>query len=230
LFSAVLFDFDGVLANSEPLHFRALREVLAEEGMALTEAEYYARYLGYNDVGALQAIFTDRGTPWTGTRVADLVDRKAVRMEELERHQSVLFPGAAEAVRRLAAATLLGIVSGALRAEIQRVLDQERLADSIAFVVASEDTPASKPAPDPYLRALGLLKAMRGVAPDPQRCVAIEDSVWGLQSARAAGLRTVAITHTYPSRVLEAAADAVIGGLDLLTVEFLSKIAQGPPV
>ena len=103
---AIVFDFDGVIANSEPLHFAAFRDVLAGEGIALTEADYYARYLGYDDVGMFQAIGAARGG-WAAAEIAGLVARKAVRLEELERHVSVLFPGAADAIRRAAAAVPL---------------------------------------------------------------------------------------------------------------------------
>ena len=117
----------------------------------------------------------------------------------------------------------LAIASGALRAEIMRVLDREDLAGFFPVVVAAEDTPASKPAPDPYLRAVERMAAATGVALAPSECVAIEDSRWGLESARAAGLRTVAITHTYPADTLTDAAEAVILHLDQLTWELLGK-------
>lgn len=224
---AVVFDFDGVLANSEPLHFRAYREVLAEEGLKLTEADYYARYLGYDDVGAFGAMATDRGVRWNADHVAALVARKAERLEAFERNASVLFPGAAAAVRRMANSCPLAIASGALRAEIVRVLERERLALFFPVVVAAEDTPSSKPAPDPYLRAVARLSAVTGITLAHSECVAIEDSSWGLESARAAGLRTVAVTHTYPANVLEGA-EAVIGHLDLLTWELLRKFGNQP--
>src|SRR5688572_5230280 len=207
MLSAVVFDFDGVIANSEPLHFRAFREVLAEAGVTLTEQEYYAQYLGYNDIGAFQALFADRGIHGTDTRIADLVARKAVRMEALERDQSVLFPGAANAIHRLRAACPLAIASGAIRAEIVRVLEREQLASAFSVLVASEDTAASKPAPDPYLLAVALLSEAAGHPLHPGECVAIEDSRWGLESARAAGLRTVAVTHTYAAEALSMAAE-----------------------
>jgi beta-phosphoglucomutase len=225
LLRAVVFDFDGVIANSEPAHFRAYRDVLAQDGVTLTEPEYYARYLGYDDVGAFNAVASDRGVRWDERHVADLVGRKAARMEELERDQSVLFPGAGAAVRRLADAWPLAIASGALRAEIVRVLERENLARFFPVVVAAEDARAGKPAPDPYVRAVELLSNAANTPLDPGDCVAVEDSHWGLESARAAGLRTVAVTHTYPAEALTGA-EAVIPHLDRLTVEFLSKLGQ----
>jgi beta-phosphoglucomutase-like phosphatase (HAD superfamily) len=154
---AIVFDFDGVIANSEPLHFRAYRDVLADSGVMLQEQDYYARYLGYDDLGAFRQIGLDRSIVWSPDELAGLVRQKATLMEELERSHSVLFAGAADAVRRLADAFPLAIASGALRGEIERVLQRENLAGYFAAVVGAEDTPASKPAPDPYIKAVELL-------------------------------------------------------------------------
>jgi HAD superfamily hydrolase (TIGR01509 family) len=149
-----------------------------------------------------------------------MVAEKAARMERLESEQSVLFPGASEAVTRLAPHYPLAIASGALRVEILRTLERERLIHHFQVIIGAEDAPASKPAPDPYLRAVELLAIPGRPVVRPADCVAIEDSRWGLESARAAGLRTVAVTHTYPAEAL-ASADKIVSGLDALTREFL---------
>ena len=220
---AVVLDFDGVIADSEPLHFGALRDVLAGEGVTLSESDYYARYLGFDDVGAFNTIAADRGLRWTPAVIAAMMAKKAVRLEALERDVSVLFPGAADAIRRLSAAGPLAIASGALRAEILRVLERESLTRHFAVIVAAEDTAASKPAPDPYLKAVSLLAAAFGTEIVAARCVAVEDSRWGVLSAQAAGLRAVAVTHTYAASDL-AIADKVITSLDTLSWEFLEPL------
>jgi HAD superfamily hydrolase (TIGR01509 family) len=219
---AIVFDFDGVIANSEPLHFRGYRDVLAGAGVTLTESDYYASYLGFDDVGAFEAIGARYGAAWGRQDIADLVARKAARLEELERDVSVLFPGAADAIRRAAAAMPIAIASGARGEEIRRALRRDDLLACVSAIVAAEDTPVSKPAPDPYLRALALLSAVVG---DPLRardCVAIEDSHWGLESARAAGLRTVAVTNTYPAH--ELVADATIVSLEAMDLDLLARL------
>jgi len=223
---AVVFDFDGVIANSEPLHFQAYRDILAPRQVVLTERDYYARYLGFDDVGAFQAIAADRGLAWTHADVDTLVAGKAVRLEALERDVSVLFPGAAEAVRRAAAAVPIAIASGARGEEIRRVLQRESLASCFTAIVAAEDTAISKPAPDPYLRALALLRASAGGTLAARDCVAIEDSRWGLQAARAAGLRTVAVTSTYEKSVLTDEADLVIPSLEGMELDALARLCQ----
>jgi beta-phosphoglucomutase len=223
MIAAVIFDFDGVIANSEPLHLAAFQEVLADEALVLTADDYYARYLGFDDVGVFRAVSAERGLVWTGEVVADLVARKAVRLETLEQERSVLFPGAEAAIRRLAATLPLAIASGALRAEIMRVLDRASLTPFFRTVVAAEDTPASKPAPDPYALAVSRLATAIGRPLAAGDCVAVEDSHWGLVSARAAGLRTIAVSHTYPAAALTAA-DLVVASLDDLGPALLHSL------
>jgi beta-phosphoglucomutase-like phosphatase (HAD superfamily) len=221
---AIVFDFDGVIANSEPLHFRAFRDVLADRGVTLTEADYYTRYLGFDDLGAFRAIGRDQGQTWTAAHLRALTDDKAVRMEALERDASVLFPGAVEAIQRTAAAVPIAIASGALGAEIRRVLDGANLTRHFAAIVAAEDTAAGKPAPDPYQRAVALLStAMNTDVLAPGDCVAIEDSRWGIASARAAGLRAVGVTTSYDAGEL-AEADLIIGSLAELDVANLQRL------
>ena len=219
---AIVFDFDGVLADSEPLHLQAYQDVLALEGVTLAEDDYYMRYLGYDDVGAFGAIGRDRGRTWTRGDIDRLVQRKAARLETLERDVTVLFPGAADAVRRASTVVPVAIASGARGDEIRRVLERENLTSCFTAIVAAEDTPVSKPAPEPYLRAVQLLRQNLGdlAAAD---CVALEDSRWGLQSARAAGLRTVGVAQTYERSVL-IEADLVIDAIDALDLRDLARL------
>jgi beta-phosphoglucomutase len=220
---AIVFDFDGVIANSEPLHYRAFRDVLAERGIALAEREYYDRYLGFDDVGAFEAIGRDRGVPLTAREIADLTASKALRMEVLERDGSVLFPGAKDAIARMAAFGPTAIASGAIRAEILRLLEHEQLVRFFRAIVGAEDAPRSKPAPDPYLRAVELLSKTVDGPLRAAECAAIEDSRWGVESARAAGLHVIGITHTYSSDAFTGT-DVVIDHLDQLTPTLLATL------
>ena len=224
MITAVVFDFDGVIANSEPLHFRAFRSVAARLGLTLTEADYYSRYLGFDDVGAFRAMAEDARTPLSDATIATLVAEKAVALEALEHGGSVLFPGAREAIVRMAAHGPIAIASGAIRPEILRVLEREHLSHYFPIVVSAEDTPASKPDPAPYQLAVQRLAAETGSRLRPETCAAVEDSRWGLQSARGAGLKTIAITQSYSPSELKAEADMVIDHLDELTSTLLSRL------
>ena len=223
---AIVFDFDGVIANSEPFHFQAFRDVLAANSLAFDEPDYYARYLGFDDVGVFQAVGAERGTGWTPARIGALVADKAARLETLEHGSSILFPGAADAIRRAAATVPIAIASGARGEEIRRVLAREHLESYFTAIVAAEDTPVSKPAPDPYLRALALLAPATGANLRGAECVAIEDSIWGLASARSAGMKTVGVSHTYEAAALTAVADLVIGNLHALDIEQLTTLCS----
>ncbi len=178
---AVVFDFDGVIADTEPLHLRAYQDILAGAGITLTEMDYYARYLGYDDAGAFRAIARDSGRTLDEAALRDFIAQKSHRFEELEAAGAVLFPGAIECVRRCAAEWPLAVASGALRREIELVLEHAGLRDCFRLVVSAEDTPRSKPAPDPYLLALEKLRESTGVAIEAARTVAIEDSRWGIR-------------------------------------------------
>ena len=223
--SAIVFDFDGVIADSEPLHFRAFCDVLAEEGVELTERDYYDAYLGFSDTGAFRAIGADRARGWTAGQLAALASRKAMRFEHLERDATVLFHGAEDVIRRAAAIVPIAIASGALRTEITRVLDRADLTRCFTAIVTAGETPAGKPAPDPYLRALALLSAARGAPLDSAACVAIEDSRWGIESARAAGMRTVAVMHAYSPAELSNA-DLIIPSIASLDLAALQQLCS----
>jgi HAD superfamily hydrolase (TIGR01509 family) len=220
---AIVFDFDGVIANSEPLHLLAFQQALAEDGVELSATDYYSRYLGYDDVGMFEALGRDRGMAMQSARVAELVVRKGDRMQDLMRSESVLFPGALEFIREAAAAVPIAIASGALRHEIDEIIDAAGVADLFATIVAAGDTPESKPSPAPYRLAFEQLRERTGRALDPRRSVAIEDSRWGLESARGAGLRLVGVTNSYSAGELSSA-ELVVNGLSALTLPALDKL------
>ncbi|MPZ17224.1 MAG: HAD-IA family hydrolase [Luteitalea sp.] len=223
--AAVVFDFDGVLANSEPLHLRVLQQVLATVGVTLSSEEYYARYLGYSDHDSLSEIAADRGLGWDEPTIERLTSTKTQRFREIARGESVLFPDAAACVEQVAAAVPVAIASGALRDEIELMLEPSGLRSLFSVVVAADDTPRSKPAPDPYERAFALLLETGRLdsTARPSHAVAVEDSPWGIQSARAAGLRTIAVTTSYGQDQL-GDADLVLPTLSALTLNTLASV------
>jgi beta-phosphoglucomutase len=224
----IVFDFDGVIANSEPLHLQAFQQVLAEADITLTAADYYERYLGFDDVGVFEALSRDRGLRLTASDITALVARKGARLQAMMTAGSVLFPGAAEFVRSAAAAVPIAIASGALRHEIDEILEPAGLADLFTTIVAAGDTPASKPSPAPYVLAFQQLRERTGQPLEARRAVAIEDSRWGLESARGAGLRCVGVTNSYPRDELTGA-ELVVGGLRDLTLDDLDTLCRTEP-
>jgi len=220
---AIVFDFDGVIADSEPLHLRAFQQILAEERIELSAADYYSRYLGYDDVGLLQALAVDRAVTMTDRQVTELVARKGARLQQMLHDDHVLFPGAVEFIRRAAAEVPIAIASGALKPEILSIIEAAGINELFTTIVAAGDTPQSKPSPAPYRLAFDQLRAKSGRELDPRRCVAIEDSRWGLESAQGAGLRCVGVTNSYPANELPQA-ELVVSGLEALTLTALDRL------
>lgn len=218
---AIVFDFDGVIANSEPLHLLAFQMALREDGIELSAHDYYRLYLGYDDVGMISTLARDRRLPMDDARLAELVARKGARLQSLMHSGSVLFPGAKEFIVQAAARVPIAIASGALRREIDEIVQSAGIARLFTTIVASGDTPDSKPSPAPYRLAFERLQDKAGGTLDPRRCVAIEDSRWGLESARGAGLRCVAVTTSYPAHEFREVAELVAEGLSSLTLDRL---------
>ena len=222
---AVFFDFDGVIADSEPLHLRAYQQVLQGDGIDLTKADYYARYLGYDDVGLFEALARDRRIAVTADKVDHWVSAKSRVVEEMLSSGSVLFPGAAACVEMLAERVPLAVASGALEPEIEIVLQHAGLRSFFTAIASASDGVRGKPAPDLYLLAMAKLRDRLTRAFDPAACIAIEDSHWGLEAARRAGLRCVAVTHTYPAADL-GTADLVVDALGDVTPSRIEEILR----
>ena len=216
--SAIVFDFDGVLADSEMLHLRVYRELLAPAGVTISTEQYCERYLGSDDEGVFQQVAVDYKLLLGDEEIELLIAEKARRFEALVASGDVMFPAAAACVRRLAAAWPLGIASGARRSEIELMLRGAGLADAFRFIVAAGETDRGKPHPDPYRRAAELHGAPAAA------CVAIEDSHAGLESARTAGLRTIGIATTYPRDTL--AADLVVDSLVEITPDAVRALGS----
>src|SRR5262245_36358326 len=154
---ALIFDFDGVIADSEPLHLTAFQAALAREGITLTTEEYYAGYLGFDDHDAIVEALQGAGQAPAPDKVRVLMTAKADAFLDLVRSAPRIFPGVQAFVRAAGARVPLAIASGALRHEIELILGQVGLADAFAGIVSAEDVTAGKPSPEGFLRARDLL-------------------------------------------------------------------------
>jgi beta-phosphoglucomutase len=209
---AAIFDFDGVIVDSEPLHYQALRTSLLPEGIQIDEEEYYTHYLAYNDRTAIRLAVEAHGVSPSPTRLDAIARRKADLFSDLASKIPV-FSGAAELVRSLAARVPLAIASGARHEEIDAILKAVGLRDAFAAIVGADDVTRGKPDPEPYMTAMGLLAA-RAPGLTPAECLVFEDSMAGIASARAAGMTVVAVAHSYPREKLGAAhrvVDSLVG-------------------
>jgi HAD superfamily hydrolase (TIGR01509 family) len=214
---AILFDFNGVIIDDEPLQLKAYQELLQPEGVALTESDYYD-CLGMDDATFVRAAFARAGREVSDEQLRTLLDDKTEKHRELIEGELPLFPGVATFVKAAARVWQLGVVSMARRVEIDHVLGRAGLAGAFAAIVSAEDVSACKPDPACNLRALELLNERRRCAGQPTLaaadCLVIEDSPPGVESARAAGMRTLGVTNTVAEDRLRAAgADVVTASL-----------------
>jgi beta-phosphoglucomutase len=217
--SATLFDYNGVLVDDEVVHLEAFRDVLGPLGVQVSERDYWERYLGFDDAGAFRAMLEDAGQRVSAERIAALIEAK--RPHYLARARGALraFDGAAELVRARANAGPVGIVSGALRDEIALGIELLDVKDVVEFVISAEDTTASKPDPEGYRIAVERLGA------SAQRVIVIEDSLAGVQAAKAAGLACIAVAHSYELAQLRAAgADLVAAHIRDLTPAMFEQL------
>jgi HAD superfamily hydrolase (TIGR01509 family) len=217
VFPATFFDFNGVLVNDEVVHFETFREVLAGLGVALSEHDYLHKYLGFDDAGAFRAMLEDAGRKASSEQIAELIEAKRPLYMTRARASLPTFAGAAELVKRRAAAGPALVVSGALRDEIELGLEVLGVRSSILEIVSAEDTKVCKPDPEGYVLGIRWL-AERGQEAAARRGLVIEDSLAGVEAAKAAGLPCVGVTHTYSESELRGAgADAVatsLAGID----------------
>jgi beta-phosphoglucomutase len=213
VFPATFFDFNGVLVNDEVVHFETFRQVLAGLGVTLSEHDYLHRYLGFDDAGAFRAILEDAGQQPNAAQLAGLIEAKRPLYMARARAALPTFPGAAELVRRRAAAGPALVVSGALRDEIELGLEVLGVRSSILAIVSAEDTQVCKPDPEGYVLGIRWL-AERGQEAAARRGLVIEDSLAGVEAAKAAGLPCIGVTHTYSeSELSKAGSDAVVTSL-----------------
>src|SRR5689334_10258311 len=195
---AVLFDFDGVIVNSEPLHFQAFAKTLEQHGILLTELEYYAELLGFDDKGAFKYIFAKNKKPLGPRTFLDVMTRKSkLMMRMIESKQFSALPGVEEFVRGLWRNYPLGICSGALREEIEAMLEGVSLRDCFSVIVAAEDVTIGKPDPQGYLLAAKMLGEKAKKKIEPADCLVVEDAPTVIASARAAGFKVLGVATTY---------------------------------
>lgn len=220
---AIIFDFDGVIAGSEPGHLAALQRALGEIGIFLPRDEYLACYLGRDDRACIPAILADRGRAAGPAEIEDLIRNTARAFSELIQQGAVIHAGVRELVRDAAVRCRLAVASGAPRQEIESVLEHAGLRKDFAHITSAEDVRRGKPDPETPLHALHALNRLSPAGAEPLEagdCLVIEDSPVGIQAARAAGMKTLAVATTHRPGELDQADWAVpsLRGLTLSTI------------
>jgi HAD superfamily hydrolase (TIGR01509 family) len=225
MLKALIFDCDGVIADSEPLHLAALQRALSEEGITLTEETYYREYLALDDRGCFTKAFNDDGKALTAEKLRELIERKAARLEPVMREHLRIFPGVAEFIRTAAACYPMAVASGALRHEINLILEFAGVRDCFAVVVSAEDVTRGKPDPEAFRKAHAALSASQAGGIAAAECLVIEDSLHGVEAGKRAGMAVLAVTNSYSRQRLQAA-DLVIDSFDELALSDLERLMR----
>jgi beta-phosphoglucomutase len=223
--AAVIFDFDGVIVDSERLHHETMAETMAGKGPAFDWAFYRENLMGLDDRGAFTTLLKRAGIEPSPEEIRRRIAHKAALFAKHAADGRVpAFPGAVELIRACAAAGPVGLCSGALRSDIEPVLATLGIAGCFSVRVTADDVHKSKPDSTCYRLCVEQLAKKfpnRGIA--PATCVAIEDTTDGIASARGAGIPVVAVATNLPAAVLRAAgAAAVVETLVGLTPETLA--------
>jgi HAD superfamily hydrolase (TIGR01509 family) len=208
LLRALIFDFDGVLVDSEPLILRLIQQMAAQEGWTLSAEEYYRDYLALDDRRIIERLYGSHNRAVDPVRRDELVAWKAHAYEKAIRNGLPSFPGAVEFVGQASREFPLAIASGSLRSEIEYLLIKLGLRKEFAVVVSADDSSRSKPDPEVYLKALARLQALPAFRTNPllaTQCLAIEDAPGGIEAAHAAAMKCLALTHTRPAEELRRA-------------------------
>jgi beta-phosphoglucomutase len=223
MLKAVIFDFDGVIADSEFLHYKTFNGALEPFGVNISKEKYYADYLGYSDADGFDAIAKDYQLDLDSSQRAELLLRKKELFRQVASNETFIIEGVGDYISMLAKNGIrLAICSGSLRCEVELMLSMSDFADAFELIVSADDVAKSKPDPEPYILTLAKLNEAAKIK--ASECIVIEDSHWGLQSAKAAGLRGIGITNSYPAEELANHADKVIDALGELTLDALNEL------
>lgn len=228
---AILFDFNGVIINDEPIHEALIAELLLGENLRSQPGEFAEICLGRSDRACIGELLSRRGRVPSEKDLDRLLAQKSVAYKAKLDGMAALpsYPGVKELIEKFSEADLkLAVVSGALRSEVELVLDRLNLRQYFPIIVAGDDVTTSKPKPDGYLLAVQQLnQAYPDLALQPENCLAIEDTFAGIQAAKAAGISVVGVAHTYPFHMLQRQANWAIDYLSDLELERVRSIIAG---
>lgn len=226
---AVLFDFNGVIINDEPLHEQLIEQILLGENLRPQPGEFRKVCLGRSDRACLRDLLANRGRVVSDSYLNELIKRKSQAYQHLfteKRDKLPIFPGLEDLIFQLRSRNIkLAVVTGAIRSEVELVLNNTTLAKHFNVIVAGDDVNNSKPAPDGYLLAVERLNQLY---PDsklqPEECLAIEDTPAGIAAAKLAGIPVLGVANTYPFHMLQRLANWTVDYLHDLEIERVQKV------
>ncbi len=225
---AILFDFNGVIINDESIHEELIDEILLGENLRPEALEYKESCLGKSDRACLKDILFRRGRVVTDDYLTKLIEAKTqAYQQKLEQLETLpIYPGIEAFLDLIKTQELaIGLVSGALRGEIELVLQKASLADYFSVIVAGDDLEASKPEPDGYLLAVDKFnQSLPNLNLNPSACLAIEDTPAGIEAAKKAGMQVVGIANTYPLHMLQRQADWTVDYFNEIELDRVKQV------
>jgi len=219
MLEAIVWDFDGVIVDSEPLHYRAFLRVAETIGYSFTWEEYLDKFIGFDDRDAFRAMLGDPqggGPDEDRPRLIALCEQKADAFEAVVNESVKPIPGTLEFINETAGSIRFAIASGATRRDIDLILGKLNLVGRFETIVSADDVAQSKPDPQSYALAVQRLGVL------PGKSLAIEDTAAGVASARGAGLWTLGLSTSGPAEILQQA-HRVIPNLKDITLEQLRE-------
>jgi len=225
---AILFDFNGVIIDDEPIQMKAYQEILKKEDIDLTEEDYMSS-LGMDDKTFINAAYARAGKTPEANKVLEITLAKSNRWREMIADNLPLFEGAENFIRKMSRQFTLGIVSMARREEIEYVLERANLRECFSAIVSAEDVSAPKPNPECYRLGFRLVDAahtkQRVLPITHDECLVIEDSPPGILAAKAADLKTLGVVNTVSAEEMRnAGADAIAKSLDDWMPETMRRV------
>lgn len=214
---AVIFDFDGVIVDTEPLHYRAFQLLLEPMGMGFTWDAYVDTYMGFDDRDAFLEAYRSNERSLSHQELAELIKRKADLFQEIIRTGINAYPGVVALVKEISRRGIpLAISSGALRSDIEPILKVLGITNCFSVIITADDVDKSKPDPECYRLAHRRLNEQYSCAIPASRVLAIEDTPAGITAAKGAGLQVLAVTNSYPADHLSQA-DKIVDSLDFVS-------------
>ncbi|MCA2708290.1 MAG: HAD family phosphatase [Microcystis sp. M015S2] len=223
MLKAVLFDFNGVIINDEPIHQELINEILLGENLLPLGSEFAELCLGRSDRVCLRNVLTRRGRQVTEEYLTKLINKKAslyrARLEKLEKLP--IYEEIYSFLKRVKARELqIGLVTGAVRSEVESILQRTGLGDYFSVIVTGDEISTSKPQPDGYLLAVERFNRWNfNLQLQPQECLVIEDTFVGCEAAKRAGMQVVGIAHTYPFHFMQRVSNWAIDNFSQLDLD-----------
>jgi HAD superfamily hydrolase (TIGR01509 family) len=223
MLKAVLFDFNGVIINDEPIHQELINEILIGENLLPLGSEFAELCLGRSDRVCLRNVLTRRGRQVTEEYLTKLINKKASlyrerigKLEKLPIYEEIY-----SFLERVKARELqIGLVTGAIRSEVESILQRVNLGDYFSVIVTGDEISTSKPQPDGYLLAVERFNRWNfNLQLQPWECLVIEDTFVGCEAAKRAGMQVVGIAHTYPFHFMQRVSNWAIDNFSQLDLD-----------